>query len=106
MSDTDDLAEALRLLREVRKMRPRLDFIGVPGEIMPWSETVDDLLARHPEPVKLKPCPCCGGVPSESSMYGKFRIQCTACGLKITRDPANVVPASLDARNAWNRRAP
>lgn len=98
---TSDLDEAIRLLRELRRCT---DPYHARSTVL--CATVDVFLEKHPEPPKLLNCPCCGGAPRTNNSYGKCRVECTGCGLKVTRDPVNVVPAELAAQQAWNRRTP
>ena len=91
---TSDLDEAIDILRNWKGI--------MAGALV---ERINRLLARHPEPPKLLPCPCCGG-KARRGHWSDDRIECTSCGLAITRRPEDVVPASLAVLQAWNRRTP
>lgn len=90
--DRSDLEEAIRLLR------------GWGGRhFAPYVEAeTRDFLARHPEKPKLLPCAHCGQAANLDDGYGKIRIKCIGCGVKVTRD---TIDARRHAIDAWNRRA-
>ena len=96
MTDADDLAEALRLLRlwdlSIRKGHQE----------WPLAETAA-LLARHPEPVKLKPCPWCGGLAEIAAPNHGSRMRRGNCHNCQVYGPWGTDEA--DAIAAWNRRA-
>lgn len=92
--DRSDLEEAVRLLRK-KVCAPEF-----------W-ETADvqacaKLFMRHPEKPELLPCAHCGQAANLDDGYGKIRIKCIGCGVKVTRD---TIDARRRAIDAWNRRA-
>lgn len=93
--DRSDLEEAIRLLRWYRAS---LNYGHQPEAQM----ATDALLARHPEKPKLLPCAHCGQAANLDDGYGKIRIKCIGCGVKVTRD---TIDARRHAIDAWNRRA-
>lgn len=90
--DRSDLEEAVRLLR-----------LWARWHYAPYIEAeTRDFLARHPEKPKLLPCAHCGQAANLDDGYGKIRIKCIGCGVKVTRD---TIDARRHAIDAWNRRA-
>lgn len=101
---TSDLDEAIRLLRATE--RPTTN----ESEYQLWRTARERLLARHPEPPKLLPCPFCGGEADTANFAsGSVIVACRRPGPSGGRPcTASTAPYGTEAAAiaAWNRRTP